>query len=98
MASRAVFEETYWIENTIHFEKGRIPGTNHRLIKKGKLVLPTPGEKKNFERTPRATHCTDRAQTSTTVSERPSPVDLLIVCANGERGRTKRLKRTNANN
>ena len=32
--------------------------------------------KKKVERTPRAAHCTDRAQTSTTVSGRPSSVDL----------------------
>ena len=33
----------------------------------------------------RATHCTDHAQTSTTVSGRPSSVDILSVCANGAR-------------
>ena len=45
------------------------------------IVLSPPAEKKTFESTPRATHCTDRAQTSTTVSGWPSPVDpLLRVC------------------
>ena len=41
--------------------------------------------KKNFERTPRTTHWTDWAQTWTTVSRRPSSVDLPSVCANGAR-------------
>ena len=39
-------------------------------------------------RTPLATHWTGRAQTSTTVSGRPSSVDLRSICANG--ARTKR--------
>ena len=43
----------------------------------GKSPYPLP-PKKHFQRTPRATHCTDRAQTSLTVSGRPSFVDLLM--------------------
>ena len=37
-------------------------------------LYPLPA-KKNFKFTPRATRCTDRGQTSTTVSGRPSSVD-----------------------
>ena len=40
------------------------------------IALSTP-EKKNFERPPRELQCSDRAQTSTTGSERPSCVDVV---------------------
>ena len=49
--------------------------------------------RKKNERTPRATHCTVRAQSSTTVSGRPSSVDLLTVCANGARSKRYERKR-----
>jgi len=47
----------------------------------GKSSYPLPPKKKSNERTPRATHCTDRAQTSTTVTGRRSPVDVLAAWA-----------------
>jgi len=47
----------------------------------GKSSYPLPPKKKSNERTPRATHCTDRAQTSTTVTGRRSPVDVLAARA-----------------
>ena len=53
----------------------------------GKPCLPTLAEK-NVERTPRAAHCTDRAQTWTTVCGRLSSVDLHSVYANGARTMT----------
>ena len=81
---------------------GSAPSKNHNQLyvrmkmnkasyrKPGKLSYPLP---RNFvlERTSRATHCTDRAQTSTTVSGRPSSVEPLVVCANG--ACTKRYER-----
>ena len=42
-----------------------------------------PRLKKKKERTPLTPHCTDPAQTSTTVTGRPSPVDLFSVRVNG---------------
>ena len=41
------------------------------------IVLSTP-EKRNFKRPPRELQCSDRAQTSTTVSGRPSCVDVAL--------------------
>ena len=64
----------------------------------GNRLIHSRQKKKLFERTPRATHCTDRGQTSTTVSGRPSSVVLtsLAFCANG--ARTKRYPRKHDQN
>ena len=42
------------------------------------IFLSTPAGKKNFERSPRAPECTDRARTSPSVSARASRVDYLV--------------------
>ena len=47
--------------------------------------------KENVERPPRAQYCSDRAQTSTTVSRRPSSVQTFSFCSNS--ARTKRHDR-----
>ena len=56
-----------------------------------KCSCPLPLENKNFERLPRAPQCTDRAQTSTKVSGRPSCVNVLSVLS--ESARTTRYVR-----
>ena len=53
--------------------------------------LTTPGEKQIFERTPRATHCTDRAQSSPIVSGRAFLAKIHSFSSNG--ARTKRCDR-----
>ena len=57
-----------------------------------KRFTETPGNrlihsrrKKNIERLPRAPECTDRVQTSTKVSGRPSRVDLPSVLSKSAR-------------
>ena len=77
--------DRYYDEQKKHLEKWMIPGRYEITPQK-----ENPGyrlihfrRKKSSERTPHATHCTDRAQSSTTVSGRTSSVDLLGVCANG---------------
>ena len=44
--------------------------------------LSTPAERKTIKRLPRAQQCSDCAQTSTTVSGRPSSAKTLNVCPN----------------
>ena len=93
MASRAVFKE---IRTSTHISKnGGYQVQNASERKPGKSSYPL-SPKKNFERTLRATHRTDRAQTSTTVSGRPPCVDFLSACANG--ARTKRHERKSTKN
>ena len=78
MASRAVFNEIGIIlsmrekHQPLNREYKRTP---HREHPGNRLGPPPP--KTNFERTPRAPHCTDRAQTSTTGTGRPSPSTSL---------------------
>ena len=62
------------------------------MQKPREMLLSIHAGKKNFERLPRAPECTDRAQTLTTVSGRPSRVDLLRILP--ESARTKRYVRT----
>ena len=57
----------------------------------GKSSYLLPPKKKNFEHPPRAPHCSDRAQISTNVSGRSSPVKAFSRCPNG--ARTKRYGR-----
>ena len=62
----------------------KISGTyvqnRHHTEKPGKSSYPLP-EQKNFVRSPRELQCSDRAQTSTTGSGRPSCVDVVLgVC------------------
>ena len=71
-------------------KKNRWYKTKPQKQKPRNMSYPLP-PKINFQRTPRATNCTDRAHRSTTVSGWPSSVDLLNVCANG--ARTKRYDR-----
>ena len=53
----------------------------YTVEKPGKSSYPLPAEK-NFERTPLELQCSDRGQTSTTESGRPSCVDVLSVFGN----------------
>ena len=62
--NRQNFTGTY-VQNRPHTEK---PGKSSYLLPK----------KKNFERMPRELQCSDRAQTSTTGSGRPSCVDVVL--------------------
>ena len=73
--------DTYDEESTPTFERTEYKTTPHTKLPGNRFIYSR--RKKHFERTPRATQCTDRAQTSTTVSRWPSFVDLLRVCANG---------------
>ena len=66
---------TYFVQNRPHIEKP------------GKSSHPLP-KKQNFERPSRELQCSDRAQTSTTGSGRPSCVDVVLVLAKS--ARTKR--------
>ena len=52
---------------------------NSGLTQKPREMLVYTPARENYERLPRAPGCTDRAQTSTKVSGRPSRVDLLSV-------------------
>ena len=65
---QTIFTGTY-VQNRPHTEKP------------GKSSYPLPAEK-NFERTPLELQCSDRGQTSTTESGRPSCVDVLSVFGN----------------
>ena len=56
------------------------------MQKPREMLLSTPaGKKKNFEHLPRAPERTDRVQTSTKVSGRPSRVDLPSVLSKSAR-------------
>ena len=75
---QTIFTGTY-VQNRPHTEKP------------GKSSYPLPAEK-NLESPPRKLQCSDRAQTSTTGSGRPSCVDVRGVLAKS--ARTKRLSKT----
>ena len=66
-----------YVQNKPHTEKPR------------KSSYPLP-KKKNFDRPPRELQCSDRAQTSTTGSGRPSCVDIYSFRVLAKSARTKR--------
>ena len=87
-ASHAVFNEIRVSKTRQHLKKQR-KQKNTSQRKTREMVVPTPAEKQSLR-----AHCTDGAQTSTTVSGRPSSVGLLCACANGARTNRYKQKQT----
>ena len=86
VASRVIFKEIPGTDEpkTPTFEKTENEKKTSRRENLRSRLIDSRRKKKKIERTLRATHCTDHTQSPTTAATgRPSPIELLSVCANG---------------